>query len=140
MPALPRSGAGDLPAGGDARLMQTRHQIPRQERTIAGHAHEPRDLRRFARRPVEAGKNAGERAGVIRHAIGDHGEAAIGKARRIAGGIEDEPAALRSDAREDAFENGRAADADARLVAAAHPPRLPAGEDDPDRRRICRAR
>ena len=77
---------------------------------------------------------------LIRHAIGNLGEAAIGKACRITGGIEDEPAALRSDTREDAFENGRAADADARLVAAAHPPRLPASEDDPDRRRICRAR
>ena len=74
--------------------MQARHQIFRQERTIARHADQPFDLRRVRRRPIEPGENAGERAGKIRHAVGDDRQAGIGKARRIAVGVDDDAARI----------------------------------------------
>ena len=137
MAPLTRTRASERRAGLDTRLMQARHQIARQERTIAGRAHDPFDLRCMVRGPVEAGQNAGERAGVIRHAIGDHSEAGLGEACRVGVGAENQSAALRAKPGEHALENGRAADADARLVAAAHAARAPAGEDNPEGCRIC---
>ena len=74
--------------------MQPRHQIFRQKGTIARDAYEPFGSRRVRRRPIETGKNAGERAGKIRHAVGDHRQAGIGKAIRIAVGIDDDALAL----------------------------------------------
>ena len=85
------------------------------------------------RRPVEAGEDAGERAGEIRHRVGDHRQAGVGEARGIAVGVDDQARALRRHAREHALEDGLAADADAQLVAAAHAAREPAGEDEAER-------
>ncbi len=86
------------------------------------------------RRPVEPGKDAGERAGKIRHAVGDHRQAGIGKARRIAIGVDDDGRALRADASEHALQDRFAADADARLIAAAHAARQAAGEHEAESR------
>ena len=92
--------------------MQARHQILRQERTIARHADEPVAVRRMRGSPIETGKNAGQRSGKIRHAVGDDGQAGIGKARRVAIGIDDDAIALRREAGEHALQNGGAADAE----------------------------
>ena len=42
------------------------------------------------RGPVEPGEDAGERAGEIRHAVGDHRQPGVGKARRVAVGVDDD--------------------------------------------------
>ena len=81
-------------------------------------------------RPVEPGENSRKRPGEIRHGVSHHGKTGIGEARGIAIGIEDDGPALRLEAREHALEDGLAADMDARLVAAAHAPRQPAGEHE----------
>jgi hypothetical protein len=108
--------------------MQPSDEIARQKRAVTRHAHDPFDLRRMAGRPIEAGENAGQRARVIRHPVGHDRQAKIGKARRVVIGVDDGCAALCMKPRQHAFENGRAADPDARLVAATHPARTPAGE------------
>ena len=90
MTPFARARAGQRRAGRDARFVQARHQIFRQERTIARHADQPFDVRRVRRRPIEPGENAGERPGKIRHAVGDHRQAGIGETRRIAIGVDDD--------------------------------------------------
>jgi hypothetical protein len=84
----------------------------------------------MGRGPVEAGKDARERAGEIRHVVGYHRQPGVGEARRIAVGVEDDARALRLEAFQHARQNRQAADAGARLVAAAHPPRQPASENE----------
>src|ERR1700686_5406344 len=128
MPPFSGAGAGKREIRRGARLVQARPQILRQERTIARRADEPFDVWRACRRPIEARKNAGERPGEIRHAVGDHGQAGIGKARGIAVGIDDEASALRYEACKHALRDARAANFDARLVAAAHATRQAAGK------------
>ncbi len=115
-----RLRAGERRAGVDARKVQARDQVAGQERAVARHAHDPGDVRRVARRPIEAGENAGQRAGIIRHAVGDHREAGRGETGWIAVGVENEPLALRLEPRQHVLERRRAADEDAGLVAAAH--------------------
>ncbi len=106
----------------------------RQERAVAGHADDPREVRPVGRGPVEAGENAGERAGEIRHAVRHHGQANAGEAGRIAVGVENDARARRAQQRQHAVENGDAADRHQRLVAAAHAARQAAGEDEAEGR------
>ena len=80
-------------------------------------------------RPVEGGEDAGERPRKARHVVGNHGQPEIGEARRIAVGVDDQPVALRRQAFDDALEDGSAGEPPQRLVAAAHAPRQPAGEE-----------
>ncbi len=67
------------------------------------------------------------------------GKAERGEARGIAIGIEDQSAALGRKARDHAFQDGAAADAAHRLVAAAHAAREAAGEQHPMRRWNCQS-
>ena len=66
--------------------------------------------------------------GIIRHVVGHDLHAGIGKTLGIAIGVDDEAGALARQARQHAVEDRHAADLDARLVAAAHAARQPAGE------------
>ena len=77
--------------------MQSRYKIARQERAVAGHAYHPGDVWRAPSRPIEAGENAGERARITWHAVGDDREPGVGEARQIAAGIEDQVPALRTE-------------------------------------------
>ena len=63
--------------------MQSRYKIARQERAVAGHAYHPGDVWRAPSRPIEAGENAGERARITWHAVGDDREPSVGEARKI---------------------------------------------------------
>src|SRR5580700_6034943 len=110
--------------------MQSRYKIARQERAVAGHAYHPGDVWRAPSRPIEAGENAGERARITWHAVGDDREPGVGEARKIAIGIEDQLPALRTEPGDDAVENGRAADGDAGLVGKAHAACASAGEHE----------
>ncbi len=82
------------------------------------------------RRPVEPGEDAGERSREIRHAVGDDRQAEARKACGVAIGIEDEAGDGGGEPRDHPVEDGRSADRDQRLVAAAHAPREAAGEDE----------
>ena len=128
MPPFARAGAGERGAGGAARRVQSRHQIGRQERAVARHACHPFALRRMRRRPIEPGENAGKRPGKIRHAIGHDRQTGIGKAGRVAVGVDHKARALRRHASEHPLQDSDAADRDACLVAAAHAARQAAGE------------
>ena len=86
------------------------------------------------RRPIQPRENAGERAGKIGHAVGDHRQLGVGKARRIAVGVDHDVRALRRQAREHALQNGDATDRNARLVAATHAARQTADEHEPESR------
>src|SRR5262249_49830562 len=101
-----------------------------EERTTPRRAREVGERRRMRGRPVEPGEDAGERAGKTRHCVRYHRQTSVGEARGIAVGVEDDRRALRLETREHALEDGLAADADARFIAAAHPPRQPAGEHE----------
>ena len=111
-----------------ARAMQARDQIARQERAIRRRAQNPRNIRPVGRGPVEGGENTGQRSRKILHRVGDDGQTETCEPRRIAIGIENEPVALRLQPRDHPLKDGPAADLPHRLVAAAHPPRQPAGE------------
>jgi hypothetical protein len=130
MAPFARARAGEWRADRAAFRAQACHQIVGEERAIARHARHIRDFRPMRRRPVEPGQDAGEGSGEIGHRIGHNGEAAVSEARRIAVGVEDDAVALRREPREHAFQDGGAADPDARLVAAAHAPRQAAGEHE----------
>jgi len=131
------TGAGEWRAGGETCCMQARDQIVWQERAIARHTGEPFTLRQMQRRPIQAGENAGEGAGETRHAVGDHRQLGIGKALRVAVGVDQEAVALRRKASDHAVQNGGPADRDSRLVAATHPARQTAGKHEPE---SCRKR
>src|SRR3984957_20279982 len=120
--------------------MQARHQILRQEWTIARHTREPFNCGSMSGSPIKTGKNAGQRSGEIRHAVGDYRAAGIGEARGIAIGIDDDAAALRRKTSKDALQNAGAADLDARLVAATHAPRQAAGKHETESRGCRHAR
>src|SRR5262249_4675686 len=104
-----------------------------QERAVARHAHDVRDLRSVQRRPIESGKDACEWAGKVGHGIGHDWERGVREARGIAVGVEDDAGALRLDRCEHAREDGPVADADAGLGAAAHPARQTARQNEADR-------
>src|SRR5580704_19206105 len=140
MPPLAGAGTGERDIRRGARLMETRYQILWQEWAISRYADKPFDGGRIRSRPIETCKDAGEGTGEIRHAVGDHGQAGIGKARGVAVGIDDDAAALRHQAREHTLQNAGAADLDARLVAAAHAPRQAAGEHETESRGCGHAR
>src|SRR4051812_25507674 len=80
------------------------------------------------RRPVEPGEDPGERAGEIGHAVGDDRQAEPSETLRVAVGVEDQLRDLRTDALDHPFEQRPPADRTQALVAAAHPPRLAAGQ------------
>src|SRR5580700_956904 len=120
MPPFAGAGAGERDIRRGARLMQAPYQILRQERAISRYADKPFDGGRIRSRPIETGKNASERSGEIRHAVGDHWQAGIGEACGIAVGIDDDATALRGETGKDALQNAGAADFYARLVAATH--------------------
>jgi hypothetical protein len=107
--------------------MQARHQVSRQERTIAWHADKPRDLRRILRRPIKAGQNSGERTGIFRHVVGNSRQSRRG-GPDVRVGIEDDTAALRPKAIEDPIKEGAAADLNLPFVASAHAARESAGQ------------
>jgi hypothetical protein len=132
--------AGERRTGCNARLVQAHHQIPRQKRTVAWRARQPFDVRRICRGPVEPGEDAGEGPGETRHIVGDDGQMAIGKTRRVAVGVDDQPVALRRQALLNALENSAASDANTRFVAAAHAARQSAGEHKAESRRTAHAR
>jgi len=136
MPPFARTGAGERRAGSGARGVQAGDQIVRQERTVTRHAGDPFALRQMQRRPIEAGENAGERTSKIGHAVSDYRQLGIGKARRVAVGVDQEIGALRLKASEHAFKDGDPANRDSRLVAAAHATRQTAGEDEAESRRV----
>jgi hypothetical protein len=130
MAPIARPSAGERQAGRLPRRRQARDQIVRQKRAIAGNAHDVGDLAHVLRRPVEPGQDAGERADEACHAVRNHRQAGIGKACRIAVGVDDHGGALRRKPPQNAFEDALAADADARLVAAAHATRQSASQHD----------
>ena len=79
-------------------------------------------------RPAQTRQYTGQWAGEIGNGIGDDWQPERPKPRGIAVGIENQAIALRLQPRDHAVENGTARDLAHRLVAAAHPPRQPAGE------------
>src|SRR5262249_58303375 len=93
------------------------------------------DRRGMGGRPVESREDPGKRPGETFDRVRYDRESGIGEARGIAIGVEDDRRALRLEPREDALENGLAADAQARLVAAAHAARQAAGEHEAENRR-----
>jgi len=140
VPPLPRTRAGERRAGTGAGRVQSRYEIFGQKWTIAGHADEPLASRHLQRRPIETGENAGERACEIGHAVGDDRQLGIGKARRIAIGVDHEPGALSRQASEHALQDRSAADRDSRFISAAHAARQTAGEHESESRRMCHSR
>ena len=80
-------------------------------------------------RPVEAGEQAAERAGLV-DLVGDDVQTDSGEARRIAVGAEKQVIDLRAERCGDARENGAVADLQQSLVAATHASRAAAGEDE----------
>ena len=132
------SGDGQFGILGFERAMQPRHQIARQERAIGRGAQDELYLGPVRRSPVERRQNAGERSGKIGDAVGNDRQAERRKARGIAIGVEDEAVALRLQPRDHAIEDGAAGDRAHRLVAAAHPPRQPAGEQHAGNFRVSR--
>ena len=67
-------GDGELRVLLDKRPMQANDKIARQERTIRSGAQHQRCLGPVRRNPVQRRQNAGQRAGKIRYAVGDHGQ------------------------------------------------------------------
>ena len=131
------AGGGDRKLGVlfGARVMQSRDQIARQERTIRRHAQNPGYLGPVGRGPVKGSENARQRSGMVRHGVGDDGQGEVSEPCRIAIGAKNKSVALRRQPRDRARQDGVAADWAHRLVAAAHPPRQPAGEQHARRRR-----
>lgn len=115
------------------RTMQSCSEITWQERAVARCTEYPSDVRPMLRRPVEPGKNAGERTGKIGDAVRDDGQAECCKARGIAIGVEDQRVALRCDAIDDACQHAAAGDRAHRFVAAAHTPGEAAGKHEAKR-------
>src|SRR5512144_1617949 len=107
------------------RLVQTFDEIVGQERAVARNADDPLDPALLFGQPVEAGENPRQWPSEIRHRIGDHSQARVGKAFGFAIGINDDACALRGQCRQYAVKDRRAADLNARLVAAAHASREP---------------
>jgi len=70
------------------------------------------------RQPVEAGENAGQGAGEIRHAVGNDLAAGVGESGGVAIGVDDDAGALPRQSRQFAVEDGRAGDFDERFVLA----------------------
>src|ERR1700716_194982 len=136
MPPIAGACAGQRQVGRLTRLLEAGNEVGWEKRTIAGHADDVGHLGRVRRRPIEPGKDAGERAGEAWHRVRDDRQAGVAKSGRIAVGIEDHRVTLRRKPRQYALENGLAADPDARLVAAAHAPREPAREHEAEDRRI----
>ena len=126
-------------SGFGAGPMQPGDQIARQERAVARHARDSGDVRarapRPSRGPARMPASGPAKSGTSSATTGRPG---VGKARRIAVGVENEPRALRREPFEDARENGLAADLGQRLVAAAHPPRKPAGQNEAQRGDLSR--
>ena len=120
MPPFAGARAGERDIRRGARLMETRYQILWQEWAISRYADKPFDGVRIRSRPIETCKDAGEGTREIRHAVGDHGQAGIGKARGISIRVDNDAAALRREASEHALQDARTADFYARLVAATH--------------------
>ena len=84
-------------------------------------------------RPIKTRQNAGERAGEIGHAIGDHRQVVTREPGWIAVGIEDDFPAGRAQEPQYPVENRDAADRDQRLVAASHAARKTARKDEAER-------
>jgi hypothetical protein len=120
--------------GGDRKLrvlfsagaMQARDEVARQKRTVRGSAEDPRYVGPVRRGPVEGCQNTREWPRKILHGVGNHRQAERREACGVAIGVENEPVALRLQPRDDAREDGAAADLAHRLVAAAHASRQPA--------------
>src|SRR5262245_51580118 len=130
MAPFARSRASERHAGAHlaTSLVQAFDEIVRQKRTIAWYADDPLNSVLLLRQPVEAGKNSGQWAGKIRHAVGHDCQAGISKPLGIAVGIDNDSRALRGKRRQHAVENRYAADFDTSLVASTHAPRKSAGE------------
>ncbi|KOX53529.1 hypothetical protein ADL19_15630 [Streptomyces purpurogeneiscleroticus] len=76
----------------------------------------------------QPGEDAGERARLIRQRIRQDRPGKPGKPGRVAVGAEGEPRpALRPEPFDHPLQQGPPVEAQQRLVASAHPPRLPAG-------------
>lgn len=115
------------------RTMQSCSEIARQKWAITGYAEYPSDVRPMLRRPVEPGKNAGERTGKIGDAVCDDQQAECREARGIAIGIEDHRVALRRDTIDDARQHATASDGTHRFVIAAHATGEAAGKHEAKR-------
>ena len=140
MPPFARSRAGERKLACHARLMEPGNEIARQERAVAGHAHDPLDGGRVRRHPIEPGQDASERAGEARDVVGDHRKPETGKARDIAVGVDEQARGLRAEPCHRPLQDRLLADADQRLVATAHAARQPARQDQTVARRLARGR
>ena len=82
------------------------------------------------RGPVQAGQDAGERTGEIGDGVGDHGQAEGREPPGVAVGVEHERVHLRPGALDHLREQRPPAERPQAFVAAAHAPRLAAGEQE----------
>ena len=91
------AGAGERHAGAllAAGLVQALDQVVGQKRAVARHAEQPFDAVVLRGQPVEPGEDAGERPRIVRHVVGHDRAAGVGKARRVAIGVDDDVDALR---------------------------------------------
>ncbi len=119
---------GSLALGGGGQ--QTGDEVRGKERRVAGRGCDPARRGRVGGRPAHAGEDAGERADEAFNRVGDDGQAELGEAGRIAVGVDGDPPDLGPQAIEDVLQHGLAGEVEQALVAAAHAPRLPAGQDD----------
>ena len=113
-----------------AAVQQAGDEVRGEERRVAGGGCDPARRGRVGGRPAHAGEDAGERADEAFNRVGDDGQAELGEAGRIAVGVDGDAADLGPQAIEDVLQHGLAGEVEQALVAAAHAPRLPAGEDD----------
>ena len=103
---------------------QARHQIAGKERCVGSSGHDC--LGPLFCRPVEPGQDTREGPGKAVDAVGHNRQPQIGKARRIAIGVQRQPRHMRGEPIHHMRQQAVPAQAQAPLVAAAHPGRLPA--------------
>ena len=130
-----RAQASGAPAR-RARLMQPRHQIARQERAVARHARRHQAMSGACAAaqssPARMPASGPAKSGTL---VGHDRQPGVGEARRIAIGVEDDAGALRPSRASTRSRMVAPPIADARLVAAAHAARQPAGEHEAEGRR-----
>ena len=120
---------GALPPHGG---MQPSGQVRRQEGCVRRDRQDPARVRRVGGRPGHPGQHAGERAGLAGQQIGGDRQAEAGEARRIAVGVQDQPADLRRDPLDGMGKQRPSGERAQALVAAAHAARPAAGKQNAD--------
>ena len=128
--AVRRGGESDAVLASAAGIQEPRGEVGREKGGVARHADDEAGPGRRSLSPAQAGEHAGERPGEALDRVGDHRQAELGEARRVAVGVEHHRADLRLKPLQHMGEHRPAGQGPQRLVAAAHAGGAPAGKDD----------